>query len=581
MTKSYKKIFLISLFTINIFLFFVFLTTQQFPSFAVLINVLSILLITAWVIDIKHVNIFLKKHVLDIFLVSGLFFIAFTVYSYKVDSITPGIQGDEITIASASEHVLSLPEYVPFVDVNYGHATPLLYFTGLSVKLLGKTLFAIRLESILFGALSISVFYILLRLFFSKALSVAVASMMLFCYPLVVISRLAYEITPSLFFQIISLVFLYKAWKTKNMRFYVALGLSLGAGLYTYVGFRTFLLVIIGLIAFSLHKLYKHNKNVAKRSIIVFLITLFITISTLLAYSFGHGEQIAARAQSLSIFNQGLSASEVVKELGGATFRLSNLFLSKENTDHNPNGDPEPRRNPSSTSMFDIVTFFLFISGFIFLFIKDKKLFLIIAIISFSPLVNDIFSLERIPEAHYYGMDSPNTLRIAGIIPIIYFIVAFGLHRIKPFFGEQIKGFYQIALVLTASILIFFNWYYYFAQPFNAFVYVYNGVKMLHVTNVVNNISNNTIYMSPSLANDDRVKYFVKKSVTIVSYIPKNLDQVMSDSESKKPIIIDADFDEKLGKALLKKVKDQPELLNGKINLLTSPDNKIDAFIIN
>ena len=87
--------------------------------------------------------------------------------------------------------------------------------------------------------------------------------------------------------------------------------------------------------------------------------------------------------------------------------------------------------------------------------------------------------------------------------------------------------------------------------------------------------------MSPSLANDDRVKYFVKKSVTIVSYIPKNLDQVMSDSESKKPIIIDADFDEKLGKALLKKVKDQPELLNGKINLLTSPDNKIDAFIIN
>ncbi|HEX8964934.1 MAG TPA: glycosyltransferase family 39 protein, partial [Patescibacteria group bacterium] len=578
--KPMSKIVLITLSVVNIFLFLIFLVTQHFPSFAVLVNILNILLIIAWSIDIKHTHIFLKKHTLDIFLVIGLFLIAFTVYSYKVDSITPGVQGDEITVARASEHVLSLSDYVPFVEANYGHPTPLFYFTGSSIKLFGRTLFAIRLQSILFGALSVAAFYILLRLFFGKTLSTITAFMMLFSYPLVVISRLAYEISPSLFFQIMSLVFLYKSWTTKDIRYYAVLGLSLGAGLYTYVGFRTFLLLIIGLTIFSFYRHWKYNRNLVKRSIIIFLTTLFIITFPLLAYSLGHGEQIAARTQSLSPFNQGLPASEVVKELGGATFRLSNIFLSKANTDHNPNGDPDPRRNPSSISMFDIVTFLLFINGFIFLFTKDKKLFLIMAILSLSPLVNDIFSLERIPEGHYYGIGHPNTLRIAGIIPIIYFIVAFGLHRIKPFFDEQAKGFYATTLVLTASVMIFFNWFSYYGQPFNDFVYTYNGVKMLHVADAFNSASSETVYMSPSFINDDRVKYFTKRTVNIVSYTPKNIDQVLLDSKSKELIIIDADFDEKLGKALWERMKAQPELLNGRINLLTSPDNKIDAFII-
>ncbi len=573
------KILFISLSVINIFLFLLFSTTQHFPFYALLIHCLSIIMLLSWMLYSKSLLPFLRKYLLDISLVLSLFLIAFTIYAYKVDVVTPGVQGDEITIARAAEQVFSSSEYAPFVDTNYGHPTPLLYFTGLSIKLLGKTLFAIRLHSILFGALSVAAFYILLRLFFKKTLSVVTALMMLSCYPLVAVSRLAYEITPSLFFQILTLILLYAAWKTKNIRYYAAVGLSLGGGLYTYIGFRTFALIIVGFSLFQLVKTIKYDRSISQR-FAVLLIPFFIIVMPLFSYSINHSTGIMARAKSLSPFSQGLPADEVYKELQGATFRLTNLFLPNSDTYHNPNGDPNLKQNPSRNSMFDIVTFLLFINGFIFLLKKDKKLFLLTSILAISPLFNDIFSLERIPEGHYYGIGHPNTLRIAGIIPIVYFIIAFGLSRVRLFFDDQAKGIYSTVLVLVASVAIALNWYIYFNQSFNDYVYILNGVKMMRVVDVLNKTSTKKVYLSPSFIKEDRIKYFTRSDIDMVPYTPKTADEILSDANSAELIIIDPDFNEKLGRSFLGKIKSQPQLTSQGVSFLVSPDNKIDAFIL-
>ena len=85
-----------------------------------------------------------KKRVFDYLAIACIFFIALILYSYKADSITPGIQLDELTIAKAGEHILLQHEYTPFISINYGHPTPLLYFEGISIHLFGVSLFAIR-----------------------------------------------------------------------------------------------------------------------------------------------------------------------------------------------------------------------------------------------------------------------------------------------------------------------------------------------------------------------------------------------------------------------------------------------------
>jgi hypothetical protein len=103
---------------------------------------------------------------------------------------------------------------------------------------------------------------------------------------------------------------------------------------------------------------------------------------------------------------------------------------------------------------------------------------------------------------------------------------------------------------------------------------------MLRVADVINKKSINEVYLSPSLIKDDRVKYFIKENISLIPYTPTTPEQILSDSKSKRLIIIDPDFDEKLGRAFWDEIKLQPDLTSDGIELLSSPDNKIDAFIM-
>lgn len=352
-----RKLIFIGIFVINFVLFSLFFVTQKFPAPFLLLHLITLIMLFAWTVDIKAVFAFMRKNRLDLLLLICLFFIAFGIRMYKVEEITPGMYGDEFVIAKESERILSLPEYIPFTEVSVGHPTLLLYMTGICIELFGRTLTAIRLPYIFFGALCISAFYILLRLFFGKSISFATSLLLAFSYPLVAVSRLAYEITPSLFFQILTTIFLFLAWKLKSIRFYVAAGLSLGAGLYTYLGFRTFALLVLLLAAYLL--LFKPTKNrkLNRQAFLALIAALFIAIVPLFSYGLGHIGAIMERTNTISLFNQNLSSTEFLKELSGSTFRLTHLFFS--------NGDPNPRYNPSGVSMFDIVTVVIALSGLI------------------------------------------------------------------------------------------------------------------------------------------------------------------------------------------------------------------------
>lgn len=575
-----KKIFLFCILIPNIFLFLFFSITQSFPLVAILLHSSSVVLLIGWAINIKRIPIFVRCHWIDIAVILSLFILALTLYVYKIDVITPGIQSDELTIAKAGEQMLLSSKLVPFVTINNGHATPLLYLEGISIAILGRTILAIRATSILFGALSVAAFYVLLRLFFKKIVSGLTSLMLLFCYPFVVVARLAYEITPEIFFQILTVIFFYKAWKTKDIRYYILTGLVLGAGLYTYVGFRTFTLIILGILSLYVIKISKDRKKIL-HGFVLFLIAFFIVSIPLLSYSLGHLNTVMARTTSLSLFGKNLPVLEIIKEVQGSTGRLSHLFFLVGDANNQPNGDPNFKQNPSNVNMFDFITFVLLLMGGGFLFKKNRPLFMLVLILSISPIVNDIFSLERIPEGHYYGLGHPNTLRIAGIIPIIYFLVAYGLSSVRIFL-KKTPALYPSLLSLVMMLIVGINWYVYYNQPdnqwYSIYTYVENGVKVLRVADVMNKTTAQKIYISPSFLADERLKYFVKTPVDFIAYTPKTTTQILSDANSTKLLVFDPDFNPRLGKAFFEAVKAKPALLHGTI--LTSPDNKVDAFIL-
>src|SRR5258706_10783174 len=163
-TIGRQKLIFFAIFFLNTLLFLFFLMTNSYPFYAVGINLLSI--ITLWVgtFSLKSIIQIRNKRAIDLVLIICLFLFAFTVYLYKIDVITPGVQGDEITIAKVSEQVINSSNFVPFLPFAYGHPTPLLYLTGISISLFGRSVMALRLPYILFGAMSIAGFYVLLRL---------------------------------------------------------------------------------------------------------------------------------------------------------------------------------------------------------------------------------------------------------------------------------------------------------------------------------------------------------------------------------------------------------------------------------
>ncbi|MBU4017247.1 glycosyltransferase family 39 protein [Patescibacteria group bacterium] len=572
-----RKILAISLFAVNIALFILFSVTQHFPIFALVIHNISILLLTIWALYSKNLLPFLKKHIFDIFLACSLFIIAFAIYLYKINVITPGVHLDEITVAKASELVFSSPEYVPFVDVNYGHPTPLLYLTGLSIEWFGRTLAAIRLPSIIFGALTVAAFYILLRLFFNKTVSFFSSLLIMFSYPLIIVSRMAFEITPSLFFQIITMISLYLVWKKNDLRYYTAVGLSLGAGLYTYVGFRTFALVILALSIFIAIKSTKNFRKGLQR-IGMLTVVMCIVAIPLFSYSLTHLDQITERSKALSVFNQGLSTEEVAKELGGSVFRLTNLFLPTGTWDNRPNGDPDPRRNPSFTTFFDFATFLIFLIGIPFFFKRNKHFLLILLIISVSPILNDILSLERIPEGHYYGLGHPNTLRIAGIIPIIYFVIAFALNEIKPFLEGMGKGIYTTAIIFISLFIIIVNWSLYFNQTISGYNYKFNGAIVLNIVNLINKSQINEIYVSSDITEDGRFEYFINKDKKIHSFKADDFENVLAIIKANKVTILNPTKDnetaEKLADYVFVNYKDSVRM-----QVLNSPIGTTDAVV--
>ncbi|MCX6816567.1 MAG: hypothetical protein NTZ93_01745 [Candidatus Beckwithbacteria bacterium] len=425
-----------------------------------------------------------------------LFLAAFLLRLYKIDQVTPGMWGDEITVGQASENLLLSRQITPFVDVNYGHPTPLLYLTGLAIKLFGRSVFSLRLTSVIFGSLDIAIFYLFLRRWQPLSVSLAASLAFLFSYPHLIVSRFAYEMTAAIFFQILAALFLYQ-------KKYLALGLALGTGLFTYLGFRPLALVFL-LLALII------NFKKINRFFLVLGAAIFIS-SPLLYYSLQQPDQFWARAKNLSVFHQNLPTQEIVKEVLGAAQRSSLMIFTT--------GDPNPRQNPAGKPAFDPLTACLLFTGLVILFRRQRRLFFIWLLFSLTVFFSDIFSLERIPEFHYYGLGHPNILRLSGLIPLVYFSLAFGLNQLK-------KISLSFMTILTVIIIVI-NYLWYFQQPISRFNYYVNGAGMLELAKIINAGPYKTVATSSQIINDQRIQYFVSPQISLkLLTLPFSPDQL-------------------------------------------------------
>jgi len=562
-----KKVFATIILGLNLFAFLRFYIYQDYPLLLLFLHLISIAILWVWVINpIKILN-FIKRKPIDSIIILGLFFLALTVRLYKIEVITPGMWSDEIVVGKTAELLFDSPGYTPFISANYGHPTPLLYLTGFIIKTFGRSMTTVRLVSVLFGSLNIAAFFILLRFFFKRQTALIVSLLMLFSYSHLIISRFAYEMTAAIFFQILTVIFIYLAFKTRNIRYFVGLGLAIGAGLFTYLGFRTNALVLLLFGTFLFLRKVNLKKVYLKLALIVFAV--LISTLPLISYGLKHQEEIWARAESVSVFHQKLPINEVLKELRGSSARTLGMFLFT--------GDPNPRQNPAGKTMFDYLSVGILIVGLIALWKKRKDLFLASIFLSIPSFVNDIFTIELFPEFHYYGTGHPNIFRISTLIPIVYFCIAWGFKIVREM-PSGLKEQYSKWLCWSFAVaIVVINWTWYFKQPISRFNYEINGVRMLKVVQLINDSERKKVFVSPSFIKDERVEYFLGEGISLEAFVPGPGADLSTSIPSDKLIILDpresSEFSQKL-------IREKESLYNMQVNALTNPWNEIDVIVV-
>ena len=372
---------------------------------------------------------------------------------WQLNNIPPGVQYDEAYNGLDGLWATQASNFKVFYPGNNGREGLYINLVGLSLFHLGISNFSLRLVSALIGILALPGFYLLLRaLDLSRFTSFWGTFMLAFSYWHLNFSRTAYRgiLVPLLL--IWSFYFFFSGLKKQKSWLYFAIsGLVFGLGFHTYISFRVAPAILFSLCFFLFltahpRKLSRPSTSSRRRWVsifgnffsqndflrkqwknaLVFIIATSVSAAPIACYFYHHPADFSGRSNSVSIFNApNLSpAHAFIKSL---TFHLGAFFVY---------GDPNARHNYHAQPLLPTPWSVLFLLGFI-ISLKEIIQTTIRRFHNKPPtalflpslwgqstfwvmLLPGVLSIEGIPHA----------LRIIGVIPAVFLLIALPLEYI-------------------------------------------------------------------------------------------------------------------------------------------------------
>lgn len=376
-------------------------------------------------------------HALKIIFILSIF--GWILLTYKLIEVPPGINGDEAVIGynallvSRSGRDASgnfLPLFTKSPDSIDWKQPVTFYSTSLAFKLFGPLYFTLRAVSVAITLIAgVIIFFLIKELINSKF---AIVGFILFITtPIILIqSHLALENIAPVPFISLWLLLLTKYTKSKDKNLLIFAGISLGAGIFSYLGMRMIAPVLMVLSMGYIYYLNRGNKNKIFNHIIWFIlgaVPFFVLL--LLSKSYYPGAILGSYRPYQIQDYQALFLPYL------SSFDLSFLYIFGDNT---------PYHSTGKHGMFLLATLPLFILGIINI-IGKKTPFLIFILISF--FIAPIF----------FGLGSTihRASRLLALIPIYVVISTFGflfIYHIRQRILRQI-------ILITFLLLIFVNFF--------------------------------------------------------------------------------------------------------------------------
>lgn len=371
--------------------------------------------------------------ILSIFII-----VAYSLFSYRLEEVPLGINGDEAVIAYNAALISKdgkdsegrfLPIFTKVENSNDWKQPVMVYATVLVFKLFGISYFNLKMVSVLTAVVSgILIFFMVKEVLGIKS---AVASLVIYLsIPIVMIqSHINIENIAPLPFITVWLWMLLRYLNVRNTRYLIVAGIMLGISIYSYLGLRLVMPVLTSISVIYIWGLNKKN-NIKDQvyPVLIFIMTIIPFIVFLLSLKGQYPGAILAsnRPQDINSYQQFILPFI-------SSYDLSFLFMK---------GDLTPYHSTGKEGMFLLATLPLFILG-IFKIARDTKIayLLILATFFISPIL--------------YGLPGSihRASRLLILIPAFVLIAILGVQSLI-----EIKSKAKIFLIGGIFILIFLNY---------------------------------------------------------------------------------------------------------------------------
>jgi len=358
----------------------------------------------------------------------------------NLENTPPGLRQDEAYNGLDALQAQQNEDYQVFYPENDGREGLYINSIALSFEYFGVNNGSLRLASAFLGVLTLMGFYLLLKdLRFSPYTRLLGLFMLSFSFWHLNFSRLAYRGIMAPFLLVWIFYFFFrgvdckrnpKHQDSRELLFFGISGLLLGIGFHTYLSFRVAPLILL-VIAFSLAISVPHFFRRYWKDILVFIFAAAAAAAPLILYFVEKPADFTGQNHSVSVFNAPdmsfweASSQSLVMHLGAF------VFYGDTNQGHNHEAQP----------LLPLSWAILFIWGFalscrrIFQGLKDKLFDHSSQLPKFffaSILAQSIFWIMLIPG--FLNIEgAPDALRIIGVIPGVFILIALPLEKIFQF----------------------------------------------------------------------------------------------------------------------------------------------------
>ena len=322
----------------------------------------------------------------------------------------PGVHYDEAAYGLNAGDIGLRGERPIFIPSFTGREPLYLYLAGGMARVLGNTLFALRLTSAFVGMLTIAATYWLGReMLADRRIALLAAALLAVSFWHVLFSRLGFRAISQPLLQALAVAALFRGLRGGRWRWLGLAGLLIGLSAYTYLAARLFPI----LLAFALLPLLldRDRRRVRLRQIAWVALVAFLTALPLLVYFYLHPDAFWVRIGQVAPGAESLSLSQ-------SLWRSLGMFFLK--------GDPYLRFNLPGRPIFDFVTGSLFLVGWLLCLWRYRRLpydwqRAAVLLLLLAPLV------MILPTALAVSEIVPSNLRAIGLIPFIFFLPPIGL----------------------------------------------------------------------------------------------------------------------------------------------------------